>query len=145
MSFASDLAATGHNFTTLLEGKSSFSDFVGEEGKLITDEIAKLPAAAQGAVTLVYDSLKEGASVLVGIGETAIGPIINQSTDQQATEILNLMQAAGIPTVGPLSLAEHAVLVSLINGLKAGLDRVGLHIALSNGVGASPTQAVQGQ
>ncbi len=138
MSFASDLAATGHNFSTLLQGKSSFNDFVSEEGALVETEIAKLPAAAQGAVTLVYTSLKEGVSVLVGAGETALGPIINQSTDKQADKILNLMQLAGIPTAGPLSLAEHAALVALINGLKAGLDRIGLHIALSNGVGAAP-------
>lgn len=138
--FLQDLQATAHNAETLLEGKSSFSQFISEEGALITAKIAEAPAVAQGALTLGYNSLKDGLSTLVGIGETAIGPLISQSSDTQATMLVNLMQAAGIPTVGPLSLAEHAVFVSLINGLKAGLDRVGLHLVLNNGV-TVPTTA----
>lgn len=139
MSFASDIQATLHNAESVLEGKSTFSEFVGDEGALISAEITKLPAAAQGAVNLMYSSVKAGLSALVGAGETALGPIINETTDQQASQVMNLMQLAGIPTTGPLSIAEHAALVTLINGLKTGLDRAGLHIALTNGVGSAPT------
>lgn len=144
MSFTSDIQATVHNAESLLTGQSTFSEFISDEGALISAEISKLPAAAQGAVNLMYGAVKSGLSALVGAGETALGPIINETTDQQAAQVMNLMQLAGIPTTGPLSIAEHAALVTLINGLKAGLDRAGLHIALTNGVGVAPAGSSAG-
>lgn len=137
MSFSADLQASVHNFETLLQGKSSFSDFVHNEGALVEAEIAKLPAAAQGAVTLMYASLKAGASALVGAGQTAFGPILAETTDQQTTQLLNLLSLMGVPTSGVYGLAEHAAMVTAINGLKAGLDRVGIHLTLANGVKAA--------
>lgn len=135
----SDLSVTVHNFEDLLAGKTDFNGFIAGEGKLIEANISSLNAAAQPAAQLLFDSFKAGASTLVGIGETAVGPILAESTDEQATQVLNLMQAVGIPTAGPLSIAEHAVLVQLINGLKAGLDRIGLHLVAS---GATPAAAL---
>jgi hypothetical protein len=94
----------------------------------------------------MFDSFKAGASSLVGAGLTAIGPVLSESTDTQATEVLNLLQTLGVPTSGPLSIAEHAALVAAINGLKAGLDRIGLQITTNGGVvvgtPASPTGSV---
>ena len=42
--------------------------------------------------------------------------------------VLNLLQAAGVPTSGPLRPAEQAALVTIINGLKTELDHIGLKI-----------------
>lgn len=138
MSFSSDLQATAHNFETLLRGASTFSEFVADEGSLVEGEIAKLPAAAQSATTLLFDSLKAGASALVGAGQTAFGPILAENTDTQTTQLLNLLGTMGVPTGGIYGLAEHAALITAINGLKAGLDRIGIHLTLANGVSASP-------
>jgi hypothetical protein len=125
----SDLSVTVHNFEDMLAGKTDFNGFLAGEGKLIEDNIASLAAPLQPAAQLLYSSFKAGASKLVGAGETALGAFINQNSDAQAAQLLNLMQLAGIPTQGPLSAAEQAALVTLINGLKTGLDRLGLKIA----------------
>lgn len=124
----SDLSVTGHNLAALVSGKITFAQFREGELALIKQNIASLPVAAQPAVTLVADSLAAGASALVGLGLTAVGPILNDTTEHQATMVLNLLQLAGVPTAGPLSLAEQAVAIQLINGLKAGLDHIGLKI-----------------
>lgn len=124
----SDLSVTVHNLAALVAGKIDFAQFRDGELALIRENIASLPAAAQPPVKLVADSLAAGASKLVGFGETAAGPILNDTTEHQATMVLNLLQALGVPTVGPLSLAEQAVLIQLLNGLKAGLDHIGLKI-----------------
>lgn len=138
MSFAADLQNTANNFETMLEGKSTFSQFESEEGAIVEGEIAKLPAAVTSLVQTAWDSVKAGASVLVGAGETAVGPFINETSDTQATQIANLLSLVGInPGAGPLSLAEHATLVTLINGLKTNLDRIGLHVTLTAGVQAA--------
>jgi hypothetical protein len=125
----SDVSVTVHNFEDLLSGKTDFNGFLAGEGKLIEANIASVPAAVQPFLNIAYDSFKAGASSLVGAGESAIGTIIATSSDTQATMVLNAMQAAGIPTVGVLSVAEHAALVTLINGFKTMLDRMHLQYA----------------
>ncbi len=130
----SDLSVTGHNLAALLSGKIDFNQFMAGEGALFEQNIASLPAAAQGAATLALDSLKAGASSLVGVGLTAIGPILAESSDTQATQVLNLLNQIGVPTNGVLTLAEHAVLTTVITGLKAGLDKIGLQIGTSGQV-----------
>lgn len=134
----SDLSVTVHRFTDLLAGKITFAQFRDGEAALIEADIAHLAPAAQGAATLAFESLKAGASSLVGAGMTAIGPILAEASDTQATQVLNLLGALGVPTNGVLTLAEHAVLKIAIDGLKAGLDHVGLQITVS-GVTVRPT------
>jgi hypothetical protein len=126
-----------HDLGTMLEGKSTFNQFLADEGNAISTDIAKLDAPLQAGATLLFNSLKAGASVLVGAGLTAIGPILSESTDTQATQVLNLLQALGVPTQGPLKPAEQAAVITLINGLKAGLDKIGLGV-LTQGVAAPP-------
>lgn len=123
-----NVKTTIHNFDDMLAGKTDFNGFKAGEGAMIEADIAKLPAPLQPAAELLYSSFKAGASVVVGLGLTAIGPVLSNSTDAQATLVLNLMQAAGLPTNRVLTEAEHAVLVQLISGLKAGLDRIGLRV-----------------
>lgn len=141
------ITETFHNLGSLLEGKSTFSQFMADEGAMIEADIAKIPAVLQAPTLLMYDSLKAGASILVGAGRTAVGPILAESSDLQATQVLNVLSKFGIPTVGPLSIAEHAVLVTVIGGLKAGLDKIGLQIgtqvAAPTQVESAPTPAEQ--
>lgn len=129
------LTVAFHDLGTMLEGKSTFNQFEADEAAQIASDIAKLDPILQGGAHLLFTSFKAGASVLVGAGVTAIGPILSESTDQQATQVLNVLQLLGVPTVGPLKAAEQAALIAVINGLKAGLDRVGLKIA-TQGVAA---------
>lgn len=128
----SDLSATKNNFFSLIEGKIDFNEFISDEGKLIEENISSVAAPVQPFLQMAYDSLKAGASSLVGAGETALGPIISASSDSQATMLLNAMSAAGIPTNGILTIAEHAALVTLINGFKAMLDRMHIQYATPN-------------
>lgn len=125
------VSQTIHNFESMLEGKSTFSQFEDVEGADIQKQIASVPAAIRGATQMMYDSFMAGASTLVGAGQTAIGPILAETSDEQATQVANLLQLMGVKTAGPLSVAEHAALVTAINGLKAGLDRIGLKITTS--------------
>lgn len=130
----SDLSVTGHNLAALLTGKIDFNQFEAGELALFQQNIASLPAEVQGAATLALDSLKAGASSLVGVGLTDIGPILAESTDTQTTQVLNLLSAVGVPTNAVLSIAERAALTVVINGLKAGLDRIGLQIGTTGQV-----------
>ena len=107
---------------------------------MIQQNIASLPPAAQGAATLALDSLKAGASALVGIGQTAVGPILADTTDHQTTMVLNLLSSVGLNPGGVLTIAEQAVVSQLITGLKTGLDRIGLQITTS-GVHVAPAPA----
>lgn len=125
----SDLTVTGHNLVSLLEGKSTFSDFRDAELALFKKDVAKLPATAQAFVNAGISSLETAASALVGAGQSAIGPFLAESTDAQATDVLNLLQSIGVPTSGALRPAELAALSAVITGLKAGLDRIGIQIA----------------
>ncbi len=129
----SDLSATKNNFIAMLEGKTDFNGFIAEEGALIEANIASVAPAVQPFLQTTYDSLKAGASVLVGAGENALGKIIAESSDTQATQLLNAMSAAGIPTNGLLTVAEHAALVTLINGFKAMYDRLHIQYGTPNG------------
>jgi len=124
----SDLSLTVHNLHDLLAGKIDFNAFEASEAQMFQDNIKSLDAALQPAAQIMLDGFKAGASALVGAGLTAIGPIISTSSDTQATMVLNLLQAAGVPTTGPLRPAEQAALVTIINGLKAELDRIGLRV-----------------
>lgn len=124
----STLSATIHNFEDMLAGKTDFNGFKSEELTLFKNDVASLAPAIRPAMQIALDSFGTLASGLVGAGMTALGGIINQSSDTQATMVLNAMQAAGIPTQGPLSLAEHAALVTLISGFKAYLDRMHLDV-----------------
>ena len=136
----SDLSATVHRLQDLFAGKINFSQFRDGEAALIQQNIASLPPAAQGAATLALDSLKAGASALVGIGQTAVGPILADTTDHQTTMVLNLLSSVGLNPGGVLTIAEQAVVSQLITGLKTGLDRIGLQITTS-GVHAAPAPA----
>lgn len=127
----SDLSVTVHNLGALLSGKIDFNQFEAGEAALFQQNIDSLPEAVQGAAEIALSAFKAGASSLVGAGLSAIGPIIEESSDQQATLVLNLLGMMGVPTSGPLSVAEHAALTTAINGLKTGLDRIGLQIATS--------------
>lgn len=122
----SDLSATVHNFEDLLAGKTDFNGFKAAELSLLNANVASLAAPVRPIAQVALNSFSTLASSLVGAGETALGAIITQSSDTQATMVLNAMQAAGIPTMGPLSVAEHAGLVTLINGFKAYLERMHL-------------------
>lgn len=124
----SDLSATVHNFEAMLAGKTDFNGFKAAELTLIKNDVASLPAVIRPSAEIVLDSFGALASSLVGAGQTALGAVINTSSDTQATVVLNAMQVIGIPTQGPLSVAEHAALVTLFNGLKAYLDRLHLDI-----------------
>ena len=85
---------------------------------------------AQAFVGAAVAALETSASALVGVGQPVLDPIIAANTDDQATMVLNLLQAAGVPTQGAvLSAAELAALDAVINGLKAGLDRIGIKVA----------------
>lgn len=131
------ITETVHNVEALLEGKASFSQVMADEGATIEAGIQKLPAVVQGSAELMYQSLKAGLSAVVGAGLTAAGPILSESTSEQAAQIENILSALGVNLGTPLTLAEHAMLVTVINGLKAGLDRAGLHITTTVGVQAA--------
>jgi hypothetical protein len=132
MSLTTDLHTTAtdawHGFQGLLAGTSTFAQVRDSEMADIAKDIADLTPAMQGVAKVALASFEAGASSLVGAGMTVIGPVIAEGTDQQATQVLNLANALGIPTNAILSLAEHAALTTLINGLKAGLDHIGLQI-----------------
>lgn len=124
----SDLSATIHGLGDLLHGRTDFNGFLAGEVKLYEDNMASLTPPIRAAAETMAHSLKVGASGLVGVGMTAIGPIIAESSDAQATLVLNLLQKMGVPTAGPMSEVEHAGLVMALNGLKAGLDKMGLQL-----------------
>jgi hypothetical protein len=100
--------------------------------------ISQAAPAVQPFLEIAYSGFKAAASTVVGLGESALGGLVAQSSDTQATELLNLMQAAGIPTNGVLTVAEHAALVSIINGLKAMLDRMHILYATPASASAQP-------
>lgn len=128
------ITETEHNLESLLAGKSTFSEVFADEGAMIQAGISKLEAELQPAAKILYDSFQAGASALVGAGKTALGPILSESSDTQATQVLNLLSAMGVPTQGVLGKAEQAALVTGITGLKAFLDRIGLHIMTASTV-----------
>jgi len=117
-----------HDLGTMLEGKSTFNQFEADEAATIEADIAKLDAPLQAGASLLFNTFKAGASSLVGAGLTAVGPFLSESTDTQATQVLNLLQLVGVPTVGPLKAAEQAAVITVITGLKAGLDKIGLGV-----------------
>ena len=137
----SDLSQAVHVLGDLLSGKTDFNGFKAGELAIIDHRIAQAAPAAQPFLQIARDSLAAGASTLVGAGESALGPIINASSDTQATMLANAMSAAGIPTAGPLSVAEHAALVSLINGFKAFLDKRHIEIVAPPAVQRAAPQA----
>lgn len=132
----SDLTVTVNNLGDLLSGKINFNQFEAGEAAMFQQNIASLAAPLQPAAQLALSSLKTAASSLVGAGLTDLGPLLAESTDTQATQVLNLLTMAGVPTNGLLSIAERAALTTIITGLKAGLDRIGLQIT-------APTAAVK--
>ena len=71
-----------------------------------------------------------------------LDPIIAANTDDQAAMVLNMLQAAGVPTQGAvLSAAEHAALDAIINSLKAGLDHIGIEVATAGVATPEPATA----
>ena len=96
----SDLSVTEHNLGDLLTGKTDFNGFVAGEVAIFKKDVAKLPVTAQAFVGASISSLETSASGLVGVGKTVLGPIIAANTDDQSTMVLNLLQAAGVPTQG---------------------------------------------
>jgi hypothetical protein len=130
----SDVSVTITNLEDLLTGKTDFNGFASGEIALFKKDVAKLPATAQAFVNASVSSLETGASALVGWGQSAIGPVLAESTDEQSTLVLNLLQKLGVPTEGVLGVGEHALLSAAITGLKAGLDRIGIQIATNGTV-----------
>lgn len=120
----SDLSEIEHNFFDMIEGKTDFSTMIANDGAVLMHRIEQAPAEIQPFLQIAYSGFKAGASAAVGLGQSALGSLVAQNSDTQATMLLNLMQAAGIPTNGVLTVAEHAALVEIINGLKAMLDRM---------------------
>ncbi len=138
-----DVTDTVHSLEDLLTGKIDFNAFRAGEIAIFKNDVAQLPATAQAFVTAAVHSLETTASGLVGVGRTVLGPLIAEKTDDQATMVLNLLSLAGVPTGGKLlNAAEHAALDAIIDGLKAGLDRIGIRVATA-GV-ASPSTASAG-
>lgn len=131
MDLAKDLSDTFHNLETMLTGHSTFAEFRDGEVAMFRKDVGELPEVVQGAANLLIGSLEAGASVLVGFGQTAIGPVLAETSDDQATQIANLLSLMGVKAAGPLSIAEHAVLVAALNALKAGIDRIGLKITVN--------------
>lgn len=130
----SDITVTLKNLNDLFAGKTDFKGFEDGELAMFQENIASLDAAVQPSVQLAFDALKAGASALVGAGVTALGPVLAESTDEQATQVLNILSGLGIKAGGALSIAEHTVVTTIINGLKAGLDHIGVKIATSGTV-----------
>lgn len=120
----SDVSQIEHNFFDMIEGKTDFNGMIASDGAVLMHRIEQAPAAVQPFLQIAYSGFKAGASTVVGLGESALGGLLSGNSDTMATTLLNLMSAAGIPTNGVLTLAEHAALVQLINGLKAMLDRM---------------------
>jgi hypothetical protein len=118
----SDLSVTIHNVFDLFDNKIDFNQFENSEAAMFQKNVDSLPDPLRPLAQVALDSLKVGASSAVGIGQAGLGALVNTATDTQVTMLLNLMSAAGIPTTGPLSIAEAAALTSLINGLKTLLD-----------------------
>lgn len=139
----SDLSKLIHGFGDLITGKTDYNGFSAGEAAVFQHRIEQTPVVYQPVLQDALQALKVGASSLVGAGLTALGPLIAQSTDQQADVLVKLMTLAGIPTEGPLSIAEHAALVTIINALKAHLDKLHLHFATQDGEPATPVQAAQ--
>lgn len=134
----STLSVIKNNFFDLLEGKTDFNGMLAGDGAAIEANIKSAAAPIQPILETVYSSFKAGASAAVGVGETALGGIMAQSGDTFATAMLNMMQTAGIPTNGVLSVAEHAALVQLFNGVHTMLER--MHLLYSApAVQATPT------
>lgn len=128
------LSKAEHNIADLLTGKATFAQVRDSEIADFKAAIGKLPTTAQAFVNGAVTSLETGLSALVGAGQSAIGPFLAESVDNQATDVLNLLSKLGVPTNGVLSAAEHAALAAVITGLKAGLDRVGIQIATNGTV-----------
>lgn len=135
----SDLSQAVHNFEDLLTGKTDFNGMIAGDGAILAHRIAQAPAAVQPFLNVAYEGFKAGASTVVGLGENALGKLVAENSDTQATMLLNLMSAAGVPTNGVLTLAEHAALVQIINGLKAMLDR--MHIVYATPAPTTPVTA----
>lgn len=135
------LTETVHNLESLLEGKSTFSEVAADEGAAIQAAIDKLPAELQAGANILNASFKAGESALVGIGLTSLGPVLSQSPATDATAILNLLSMLGVPTAPPLSVAEQAALTAGLTGVKAFLDRLGLHIMTGGQVSIDPAPA----
>lgn len=143
----SELSETIHNLDDLMTGKTDFNGFKVGEVAIFKKDVAKLPVTAQAFVNGAVASLEEGASALVGWGQSAIGPVLAASTDDQSTMVLNLLSKMGVPTSGALGIGEHALLAAAITGLKAGLDRIGIQIATNgnedDGEDPAPASAQQ--
>lgn len=139
----SDLSQTVHNFETLAAGKSTFTQFWNDEGALLSHRISTAPAAAQPALNLALSSFAAGASSLVGIGLTAVGPLLAETSATQAQQVVALLAAVGVPTAGPLGIAEQATVTQIITGLKAGLDRIGISISTGGVVSVAPAAPAQ--
>lgn len=137
----SDFSKALHGLEDLLTFKTDYNGFHQAEAAVYEHRITQLPPVVQPAAEVALDSLKVGASSLVGVGMTALGPIIEANSDDQANMLMKLMTIAGIPTEGPLSIAEHAALVMLINGLKAYLDKLHLHFATQDVPAPAPAVA----
>lgn len=138
------ITKTIHNVESLLAGKSTFNDVEADEFKMIGDGISSLAAPLQPAAQILFTSLREGVSLLVGAGQTALGPILAETSDEQSTQVLNMLSAMGVPMPRPgtpLGVAEQAALVTGINGLKAFLDRIGLHIMTVSATAPAAKQA----
>ena len=140
----SDLSVTVHAFEGWISGKTDFNAFKNTEIALYTGEVAKLAPSVQPGVQAMVSSFASNASALGSIAIAAAQPILSETSDQQATQVLSILQSLGVPATGPSNPLEHAALAAVITGLKASLDRIGIHIAtgLSPAVAAPPAPPV---
>ena len=135
----SDLSVTVHAFEDWIGGKTDFDAFKNTEIALYNKEVAKLLPSVQPGVQAMVSSFAANASAIGSIALSAAQPFLAESADAQATQVMNLMQAVGIPSSGPSNALEHAALQAVITGLKASLDRIGVKIATGGVVSLAPS------
>lgn len=139
---------TFKNVSAWFSGSMSFDQLKTVELNDLHKVTASLSPAVQPGVTAMIDRMAADASAVGQIAGQAIAPLLNQSADAQADQVMTLLKAVGVnPVVGtPLTALEHAALATVITGLHATLDRVGIAIAhigapaATSSSGAQPAQ-----
>ena len=103
----SDLSVTVHAFEDWIGGKTDFDGFKSTELALYNKEVAKLAPSVQPGVQAMVSSFAANASAIGSIALSAAQPFLAESSATQATQVINLMQAVGIPSNGPTNALEH--------------------------------------
>lgn len=129
-----------HNLVSWFSGKIDFNTLESIELNDLHKATAKLPPAVQDGVNAMVTRMASNASAVGQIAGQALAPLLNETADQQATQVQAMLTAIGVnPVAGtPLSALEHAALSTVITGMHATLDRVGIAIAHIGVTPASP-------